>query len=279
MAEPTQHDTAGHSDGNTNVKRRCWAFTWNNYPDEHLKLIDTVLPQPTRYVYQEETGANGTPHLQGAIYFESARSFNSVVKLIHGWHIEPAREHWRVQIKYCTKEDSRTGGQFSNFLSFQVQDPLAGKELYPWQADVWKLIHQPCENDRTIHWLVDEDGNRGKTAFCKHVLLNTIGWLFISAGKGTDILFAVANYIKSGKKLHGVLANYSRDKEGFISYSALESIKDGLIFCGKYESQHAVFDSPHVVCFANWYPEKSKLSADRWDIRCLGEKDCRKEPF
>ncbi|ALY05862.1 replication-associated protein [Ctenophore-associated circular virus 4] len=269
MTEPTQQDTAGNSGGNTKGKRRCFAFTWNNYPEEHFKLFDTVAQlSGCKFVYQEETGENGTKHLQGALYFENARSWTSVRKLMDGWHLEVAR-NWMACVKYATKVETRTGDQYSNFLELRPKDPLEGKVLHPWQSDVMNLISSDCSNDRTVHWFVDSEGAKGKTSLCKHILLNKVGWLFISAGKGGDILCAVARYLKSGKKLRGVLANYSRDKEGFISYSALESIKDGLIFSTKYESQHAIFDSPHVICFANWIPDKRKLSDDRWDIRTL----------
>lgn len=273
MTEATQKDTAGNSDGNTKGKRRCFAFTWNNYPTDHFKLFDTVAQlSGCKYVYQEETGESGTPHLQGAIYFENARSWASVRKLMDGWHLEIAR-NWMSCVKYATKEDTRTGDQYSNFLTFSVRDPLQGKDLYPWQVDVMNLISSTCSDDRTVHWFVDTKGAKGKTSLCKHILLSQVGWLFLSAGRGSDILCSVAAYLKSGKKLRGILANYSRDKEGFISYSALESIKDGLIFSTKYESQHAIFDTPHVICFANWSPNTSKLSADRWNIRHLEEEN------
>ena len=31
------------------------------------------------------------------------------------------------------------------------------------------------------------------------------------------------------------------------------------------------YDTPHVVCFSNFHPDKSKLSWDRWDIRSFGK--------
>lgn len=64
--------------------------------------------------------------------------------------------------------------------------------------------------------------------------------------------------------------NLARSTEDFVSYSALESLKDGLIFSGKYESKLKCFSQPHVLVFANFGPNdcedekgKIKISPDR----------------
>ena len=54
-----------------------------------------------------------------------------------------------------------------------------------------------------------------------------------------------------------------------MSYSAIESLKDGLLFSGKYEGGVKLFPPPHVVIFANFLPDMTKLSIDRWDIHTL----------
>jgi len=66
-----------------------------------------------------------------------------------------------------------------------------------------------------------------------------------------------------------VVINLSRQAEGAFSYASVEAIKDGLTFSGKYEGGHRLFPTPHIVIFSNWWPDETKLSADRWDIREL----------
>ncbi len=57
-----------------------------------------------------------------------------------------------------------------------------------------------------------------------------------------------------------------RANEGNVSYQAIEDLKNGALFSTKYESGMCVFNSPHVVVFANMAPDLNKLSADRWNI-------------
>lgn len=52
-------------------------------------------------------------------------------------------------------------------------------------------------------------------------------------------------------------------------YMAMEQFKNGRIFSPKYHSATKVFRTPHVVVFANYPPDLSKLSQDRWDIEEL----------
>lgn len=52
----------------------------------------------------------------------------------------------------------------------------------------------------------------------------------------------------------------------------MESIKNGLICSCKYVSVTKSFVIPHVV-FANYEPDQSKMSADRWDIRPITPAD------
>lgn len=63
--------------GNTNTKssqykqgnqRINWCFTYNNYEkNEIYKITERLNEISKQYVFQEETGENGTPHLQGVI--------------------------------------------------------------------------------------------------------------------------------------------------------------------------------------------------------------------
>ena len=63
-----------------------------------------------------------------------------------------------------------------------------------------------------------------------------------------------------------VLFDIPRDNGNKISYKSIESIKNGVVYSPKYESKHKLFNSPHVICFANCLPEVEKMSDDRWCI-------------
>jgi len=60
---------------------------------------------------------------------------------------------------------------------------------------------------------------------------------------------------------------------GYLNYTAIEKLKDGLFFSGKYESLTKMFDSPHVICMANFPPDLTQLSVDRWVLINLTDEE------
>ena len=50
---------------------------------------------------------------------------------------------------------------------------------------------------------------------------------------------------------------------GYISYEALENIKDMYFYSGKYEGGCVNGNSPHIYIFANFPPDESKMTVDR----------------
>lgn len=113
MAQPAQKNSAVC---NTKIqtagagKGRNWAFTLNNYKEVDINRLTSFGGE---YVFQEETGENGTPHLQGLLIYKNAVSFNSVKKLIPRAHIEKCKNK-NASIRYCSKEDTRTGNIYEN---------------------------------------------------------------------------------------------------------------------------------------------------------------------
>ena len=70
-------------------RSRNYCFTLNNYSDDELRSVRELS---CRYlVVGFEVGEMGTPHLQGFICFENAKSFAAVKALIPGAHIEVAK--------------------------------------------------------------------------------------------------------------------------------------------------------------------------------------------
>lgn len=87
-----------------NSRLRNWCFTLNNYDG----LVDLDLQGESRveyYVYSEEIGESGTPHLQGYVEFSRAITVGALQRIIPGAHWEPRRGSQAQAIAYCKKED------------------------------------------------------------------------------------------------------------------------------------------------------------------------------
>lgn len=251
-----------------------WVFTLNNYTLQDLtdlpKALDCV---GCEFVFQQEEGASGTPHLQGCIKFKNQREFNQVKNLIGPRaHLEKAKGKWPQCVAYSTKQETRSGEIFSNFnweavLPKQeeedepVLDPLEGKELYDWQKNIIDLVESD-PHDRKVAWLWEPTGNTGKTTLAKHLCLKSDRTIYVG-GKAEDVKYAISQMKRKPKV---VLWDIPRSAEGYVSYSGIEQTKNGIFFSSKYESSMQVFNPPHVVCFANFAPDRDQLSADRWSV-------------
>lgn len=86
------------------MARSCnFTFTYNNYPD--TIMVDSI---DCKYiVYGKEVGESGTPHLQGALSFDTQRSLPSVIKKLPGCHVEIARDIHKASA-YCKKDGDVT---------------------------------------------------------------------------------------------------------------------------------------------------------------------------
>jgi hypothetical protein len=114
------------------------------------------------------------------------------------------------------------------------------------------------QDDRKVLWVWEEQGKVGKTFLAKWLMV----WrqaFYIQNGKNADIAHAFAH------QTHVVL-DLTRSQEGMLNYGMIESFKNGIFFSPKYNSITKRFKPVKLVVFANWAPDRSKLSADRWDI-------------
>jgi len=217
---------------------------------------------PLSYVFQQERGENGTPHYQFIVLWKNA--VVAPLTLCKQIHWEHARDI-NKSIKYCTKSDTRIAGPWSfNYVLPKEIVVILKENMYPWQKDVIRIIDEPVD-DRKVYWMYEEQGNMGKTSLAKYICVKYKA-LYLS-GKATDVKYAVSEYLKKNDELQIVLFDFVRSMEDYISYDAIESIKNGIFFSGKYEGGMCTFNPPHVICLANFEPDQTKLSADRWVIR------------
>ncbi len=216
---------------------------------------------------QEETGSEGTLHLQGVMSFKNAVKWST----LRG----KAKIYWKkcrnvmAAKNYCSKLESRSGKQWVKGYKIKgrgPRDPLDGKELYVWQQEIMELC-ATTPDDRSIYWYWSNSGNIGKTALAKHICLKHDGIML--GGKYKDAYYAIAARLQKNKDIDIVIFNLPRSVGNIVSYQALEGIKDGIFFSPKYEAGMVMYDPPHVLIFANMAPDLSQLSQDRWKIKCL----------
>lgn len=88
-------------------KARSFCFTINNYTDDDECYVNTMADMDNvKYmVVGVEKGDNGTPHYQGYVSFENARSFSAVKKELPRAHIEVAKGSAMQNRIYCIKEE------------------------------------------------------------------------------------------------------------------------------------------------------------------------------
>lgn len=254
--------------GNTKsqIRARAWCMTLNNYTeDEHDQLTQAFKKLNCVWIIGKEVGENGTPHLQIYIYCKNAISFNTIKKLNNRLHIEKAKGDIKSNIAYCSKENNYT----DNIK--KIKDPLNNKELRPFQQEIINILDTEPD-ERLIYWFYEKNGKVGKTALAKHLCLTRSKETLFLGGKGSDIKYGVKTFVDNVENdLKNCIFHFTRSVENYISYEALESIKDGIFYNSKYESGMVVFNSPHIIVLANFLPEKEKLSLDRWIIKEIQE--------
>lgn len=129
-----------------------------------------------------------------------------------------------------------------------------------WQFDLSEeLIGEP--DPRKVIWYWESTGNVGKSYFAVNYLDDGGRHGFVVTGGRHNDIFYGYNFEKV------VFFDWTRDNQETVPYSVLESFKNGYFLNTKYESAPVRFRIPHVIVFANYPPNTSKLSADRWDIR------------
>ena len=144
----------------------------------------------------------------------------------------------------------------------ELREKYKSVALRDWQAKLLDIIK--AEPDpRHVYWFWDDAGNTGKSWFAGYAMAWHDASVFTN-GKLADMAFAY-NYERV------VILDLARTQAEQCDhfYQLIESLKNGCLFSSKYESKRKLFAPPHVVVFANFQPDRSKLSADRWKVKCL----------
>lgn len=179
---------------------------------------------------------------EGATFKEVLKKFPDIA-IPHHAGIEKA-------ITIATDERNKKG----------IREELEKITLRPWQKQLCDELEGEPDR-RKIIWYVDKKGGEGKSMLSQLLQSQEKAECF-SNGKSCDIAHAY-----KGSKV--VIFDYVRSLQEMINYGIIEQVKNGMVFSPKYNSNTKMFRPPHVVVFSNQFPNKNKMSLDRWDIRII----------
>lgn len=247
-----------------------WCFTFNNYTElEYDGLCLWLGVNAKTAIVAREGGTVETPtrHLQGAMVLKKRYRLVSLKIVMPRAHFEVMRARDNASaFDYCRKEDPNP---------FLVGFPppllvLKLSELYPWQKAVlgW-VTDRSNRGDREILWIWEPVGNVGKSALVRHLII--VSNAVLIGGKKGDVFYHFSQQLKAKLDVPIVVLDLSRTIEEYVSYESLECLKNGYFVCGKYESCQCVFNPPTIVVFANFCPQRTKMSLDRWRIYEVSE--------
>jgi len=166
-------------------KYRSFAFTINNYTDEDVELSKAL--NYSYIILGNETGDEGTPHIQGFVFFKSPISFSSFKKKMPRAHIEITKGTPQQNIEYCSKQeilftDGETPikGKRSDLTG--IRDAVINQETmehiilnYPanyqtikYAETIQKYLEKPRIEKPTVEWYYGKTGTgKTRTAFEK----------------------------------------------------------------------------------------------------------------
>lgn len=265
------------------IRSKNWCFTINNPTEYHDNILTNLTTDNKVFELnaQEEKGDNNTLHIQGFIRYNNQVSFNSIKKQIPKSHIEKAKlinnawyycskptfegaKRWEKKSKKRKREEEEKEEEEEKKRE-EEEDKEGCRELRPWQKQIKDIL---LNDDRTryVHWIVDEEGNKGKSFLCKHFDYWVKNSYTVSSAKASDIKYTLSLYLEK-KRLKYFIMDIPRNVDiEKISYNLLEDLKNGKIFSNKYESTNIRFRTPAVLILSNNYPIYNKLSIDRWKV-------------
>lgn len=165
----------------------------------------------------------------------------------------------RIQARDTNKELSSLREEFSN------------ASLRPWQEALVDIV-QEDPNPRRIHWIWEDTGNTGKSWMTKY-LAAMHNACILTAGKKADMAYLYSKMAPC-KVVVFDLSRTTEPGEGrehFLdgAYSLAEDLKNGMVVSTKYDSTNVLTKTCHVIFFANFAPDQTKWSADRYAIKRL----------
>lgn len=251
-----------HYQGYLELKRRVALTTAKQFLDQscHLEPRRGTRSQAIAYCKKDDSRVDGPWEFGEA---GSTQGKRSDIKEFKDWFFSGKRS-----LEECVEEHPDVVAKYPRFLSTLTS--IVRKRNLPttpftpnpgWQAELAEYLSTEPDR-RKITWIYDEIGGNGKSYFALNYR-SEIEPFICTGGRFGDIFYS---YVKSGTP-NIVFFDWPRDHEDRFPYGLLESFKNGYFLSTKYECETVRFQTPHVIVFANFPPDQTKLSFDRWIIK------------
>lgn len=153
-------------------RSRAWCFTINNYTFEDIL---SILDLGYRYViFAFEEGEQGTPHIQGYVYYDDAKTRTSISKIMTRAHLQVANGSLQDNIQYIRGPYNKNGKEKPfNEECYEDGDPPAqgklGKErIEQIMSNPWENFHLYVQYKKVYTELIKvEHKNREKSRVLK----------------------------------------------------------------------------------------------------------------
>ena len=221
--------------------------------DAHIELCKNVPASETYCKKDDDFEEFGSYQKRGESKREDLEKFKEDVK------------NGEVNLKRLRDMHSLVFAKYPRFAMEYVTDNAPKRviiehELHDWQKKL-KTDLDAEPDDRKIVFVVDTEGNKGKTWFAHWYTSQSENCQVIQPGKKADMAYVLEVSVRV------LFIDAPRSKQGeYVQYDFLEDVKNGYVFSTKYESKVKQLQKCHVVVLMNEMPDMSKLSADRYEI-------------
>lgn len=246
----------------------------NEFPGSNdiIRALKTLKPQ--KYSFQLEKGSAGRKHYQIFIVLDTAMSGREIRESCKSI----LRRFWKAGCMttlplhsqddseiYCQKEETRIEGPwFFPKNKYFGQDMVTKRKLYPWQRSVIAMALAKKVDPRSIIYIAEEQGGKGKSEVTKHLGYHHDACVVPLGLSSAQMKAAIC----STHARRNYIVDLPRNNRSYQDiYDTIEEIKRGFVissFHGKLKN--LFFERPNVFVFSNSLPELYRMSFDMWTI-------------
>lgn len=246
-----------------------YEFTLKSESINRSDLTDWLKEWANKWVFQRELSETGYDHYQGCFSLFKKKRKADLVKVLpnKNMSVRPMSTNATAQgrFNYFMKADTRTEGPWKDtdeeiIIPWHIDHV---KTLYPWQQTLKDLA--TTRDARSIHAIVDNIGNNGKSTFKTYMRCNKLARVIPFANDYKDLMRMVCDMPTDTCYIIDMPRAINKERLSNF-WSAIESIKDGYAYDDRYSFKEKIFGSPQIFVFMNTQPEQSYLSSDRWKL-------------